>query len=138
MDNKNWLAALSKCLCQLFSPRRIYEARLVEIAFDDVVAHAMQIVPFAAAVDDEATVEHGHTQAGPLGLSGVKSGQRVGGNDRDPELDTVGIDQRHPLAAPHLLGRVIAPRPAHWDAFYRLGVDEGPARVRRTAWPRPP
>src|SRR3954451_17915368 len=111
------------------APWQHNKAFLSGLAADDVVAHAMEVGPFAAAIGGKATIEDGQPQARPMRTASIKRRKRVAflhrsrnGSDRQP--DAIGINQYHTLAPNHHLGRVIATRAAHGDARDRLRVDD--------------
>src|SRR4051812_40560116 len=113
------------------------EALGPRVAGDHAVAHPVPVRPFAAALGRERAVVDALPQGGPAGLAGVQRLQRVpvlhrGRHDGDREPGALGVDQRHPLAPDHALGRVVPARAADGDAPHRLRVDDGQRR------PRPP
>src|SRR5437764_12106456 len=118
------------------------KAFLSGLAADHVVAHAMEVGPFAAAIGGKATIEDSQPQARPVRAAAIKRRERVAllhrsrnGGDRQP--DAISINQGHTLAPNHQLGRVIATRTAHRDARDRLRVDY-PQGWRRTTSRRTP
>src|SRR4051794_15171967 len=124
------------------APWQHHKAFLSGIAADHMVAHAMEVGPFAATIGGEATIEDGQPQARPVRATDIKRRERVAllhrsrnGVDRQP--DAISINQRHTLAPNRYLGRVIATRAAHGDALDRLRVDD-PQCWRRTRSRRTP
>src|SRR3954452_23784570 len=124
--------------------RQHNKAFLSGFAADHVVAHAMEVGPFAAAIGGKATIEDSQPQARPVRAAAIKRRERVAllhrsrnGVDRQP--DAIRINQGHTLAPNHHLGRVIAPRTAMHvtvcvSMIPRVGVERRPAaRRRRTA-----
>src|SRR4051794_7110397 len=125
------------------APWQHHKAFLSGIAADPMVAHAMEVGPFAATIGGEATIEDGQPQARPVRATDIKRRERVAllhrsrnGVDRQP--DAISINQGHTLAPNHQLRRVIATRAAHGDALDRLRVDDCQCWRRTTSRRAPP
>src|ERR1700710_1896307 len=91
------------------------KALLTGLAADHVVAHAMEVGPFTAAIGGKATIEDGQPQARPVRAGTIKRWECVtllhrsrNGVDRQP--DAISINQHDTLAPTGYLCRVIATR----------------------------
>src|SRR3954469_1608307 len=74
------------------APWQHNKAFLSGFAADHVVAHAMEVGPFAAAIGGKATIEDGQPQARPVRAANIKGRERVAllhrswnGVDRQPD-----------------------------------------------------
>jgi site-specific DNA recombinase len=119
------------------------KALLARLAADDVVAHAMEVGPFATTISGKGRVEDRHPQARPLRAANVKGRERIAllhrrRNRVDRQPDPIGINQHHALASHRQLGRIIATRAAHGDALDRLGIDDPQCWRRTTSGDAPP
>src|SRR3954451_11439980 len=126
--------------------RQHNKAFLSGFAADHVVAHAMEVGPFAAAIGGKATIEDSQPQARPVRAAAIKRRERVAllhrsrnGVDRQP--DAIRINQGHTLAPNHHLGRVIAPRTAMHvtvcvSMIPRLALNDVPPRAAAAPQPR--
>ena len=111
------------------APRDHDKAFGCRVAFDDAVAHAVQVRPYTAMLGYEGTVIDRLGQARSNHLARVERREGVAVLDRgrdhgDREPVPVGIHKGHTLTPQHALAGVVSTRPAHADALDRLRIDD--------------